>query len=411
MNGTTTTTLPNNITILTIPLPSVHSVTLIYYFRVGSRYESDIQSGMCHFIEHMLFKGTKSYPTARSLSEAVEGVGGDFNGGTGKEFTDYSIKINSDHLDRAIAVLTDLVRTPRFDTNEMEKERRVIIEELNMYKDTPSEWIQVMLDETVFPGLSLGREVLGTRESVSSITHNQLSDFFHTHYVPDNLVVTLAGHFNEDKAITHLQSHLNDWNRLTTPTWTPITLSDVGPRVTIQKRNTEQVNLCIGFPGLSHTDPDRDALSLLNAILGDGMSSRLFQSIREELGLAYDIGSSVTSFHETGMFEVSIGCDPERTDESIKAVLHELQRLRDEPITTAELQRIKDYTRGRLVIGLEDTYSIASWYGSQQVVRGKIRSVDSMLEQIEAVTIEDLQRVAQRILHFPALRKSISRIC
>jgi predicted Zn-dependent peptidase len=396
--------LPNGVTIVTAPMPYLHSVTVIYYLRVGARDETATEAGICHFIEHMLFKGTQRYPTAREVSEAVENLGGDFNGGTGKETTDYSVRISSAHLGHALDVLTDLIRAPLFAPAEIEKERRVISEELRMYKDSPQDWVQVMLDEILFPGTPLAREVVGTPESLRALTRAQMLAFLATHYVPANLVVSVAGNVTHAEAIAAVAGRLGDWSAPPPPLWAPVTVRLDGPRVAIDRRATEQVSLCLAVPALAHDDPDRDALTQLNALLGDGMSSRLFLTIREDQGLAYDIGSSVTSFFDTGVFEVSVGCDPERVDAVIAAVLAELRRLCDQPPTAAELQRIKDYTRGRFVIGLEDTGSVAAWAGIQQTLRGTVRTVEDILADLEAVTPAQVQAVARRLFRTEALR-------
>lgn len=397
-------TLANGITIITAPMPTLHSVSIVFYFRIGSRYESEAEAGMCHFIEHMLFKGTKRYPTARAVSEAIENYGGDFNGSTGKESTDYSVKISSDYVDRAFDLLTDLVRQPLFAANEVEKERRVIAEELHMYKDSPQDWVHVLLDEILFPDSALGREVVGTPESLKSITRPQIVAFFQQHYIPANLVVSVAGNITPAAAVDHLQTRLGTWQGGAAVACPPAHPPLAGPYITIEQRATEQVNLCLAFPAVGHADPDHDTAALLNAILGDGMSSRLFQSIREEQGLAYDVSSSSTNFHETGSFEITVGCDPERTDAVLLATLAELRKLCAEPPSATELQRIKDYTRGRFVIGLEDTYSVAAWWGSQLALHGQTRTVEDILARIASITPADVQRVAQRIFRTEGLR-------
>jgi predicted Zn-dependent peptidase len=396
--------LPNGVTVVTTPMPYLHSVTVVYYLRVGSRFETPHEAGICHFIEHMLFKGTRHFPTAREVSEAVENLGGDFNGGTGKELTDYSVKIGSDHLERALDALTDLVRAPLFAAKEIEKERRVISEELRMYKDAPQEWVQVLLDEILFPGTALGREVVGTPETLQSLSRAQMLAFMAAHYIPANLVVSVAGNVMHDQVVAALTARLGDWPAASPRPWLPVSIASDGPRASIDARPTEQVSLCLAVPALGHDDPARDALTLLNALLGDGMSSRLFLSIREDQGLAYDIGSSVTSFYETGTFEIAAGCDPDRVDAVLSAVLTELRRLCDAPPSTTELQRIKDYTRGRFVIGLEDTASMAGWLGGQMALRGEIRSVEDILARLEAVTPDDVQTLAQRLFRTDALR-------
>ncbi len=397
-------TLPNGITVITSPMPYLRSVSVVLTFRVGSRYESAGQAGICHFIEHMLFKGTRRYPTARLLSEAIEGVGGDLMGSTDKETTIYSVKIGADKLDRAVAVLAELVRAPLFAPPEVEKERRVIIEELNMLKDTPQEWVQVMLDELLFRDSPLGREVVGSRETLAALARDDLAAFFAASYTPANLIVSVAGATTHAAAIRKIADLFGDWPAATPPRWTPCVPAGDGPRVAVSRRDTEQATLCLAVPALGHDDPDATALALLNALLGDGMSSRLFQSIREEHGLAYDIGSSVSSFYETGVFEVSAGCDPDRAVSVIGAVLDEVRQACDAPPTAAELSRVKEYFRGRLVIGLEDTYSVASWRAAQMALRGSLRSIETIAAQVDAVTAADIQRVARRLWRADAPR-------
>ncbi len=391
-------TLSNGITLVTASMPHTRSVSVYYSFRIGARYEPPELAGICHFIEHMLFKGTANYPAARLLSEAIENVGGDFNGSTGKESTEYSVKLVKDQQDRAFDVLTDLVRRPLFDPQEIEKERRVIIEELHMYHDTPQDWVQVLLDEVVFPGHPLGREVIGTAETVGAITREQMLEFMATHYVPSALVISVAGDIRHADVLDAMRQRLEDWHDATPPRFVPYTAMAYSKRVRVDQRKTEQANLCLAFPGIGYGDPDYDALTVLSAILGEGMSSRLFQSVREDLGLVYDISSAVIGFHETGLFEITAGCEPARADAVIAATVAEVRRIQAEPPSAAEVRRIKDYVRGRLAISLEDTGSVASWLASQLTLRGAIRPLEVMLAQIDAVEVDDLVRVAQRLI-------------
>jgi len=395
--GVAVTTLTNGITVVTMPMEHVQSVSVIFYFHVGSRYESDAEAGMCHFIEHMLFKGTEHFPTARLLSEHIENVGGDFNASTGKEITDYNVRLSSEHVERAIAVLTDLVRYPLFEAAEMEKERRVILEEINMYKDSPSEWVEVISDELLFHGLPLGREVMGDRASVSAITQEQMRNFFTTHYVPSSLVVSVAGNIAAEETLALLEQYLGDWQGPTAPLWIASPIPKDGPKVSIVERDTEQANIIISYPAFSHTDPDHETLLLLDAILGDGMSSRLFQRIREEQGLSYDIATSYNSYHDVGSFDISAGCDPQQVDTLIASALEELQHLCNEPVSASELQRVKDYTRGRLLTSLEGSFSVANWNGGQFTTYGRLFTVAEIIHSIDIVTVADIQRVAQRI--------------
>jgi predicted Zn-dependent peptidase len=318
------TTLPNRVRVITAEMPHVRSVSTALFFGVGSRYESPQIAGVSHFIEHMLFKGSARYPTAQAISEAIEGLGGVFNGGTGKELTGYTAKVSSDHFVDALDVLIDMVRHPLLDPQELEKERRVIVEELNMYKDSPQEWVQVLIDETIWPNLPLGRDEAGTKETVESITRDQMRAYLAAHYLPNNLVVSIAGKIGHQQVVAEVEKRLSDWQPGEVPHWEPCLPPRQVPRVRLEHKRTEQANVCLATPGVSHGNPARYALALLNGVLADGMSSRLFQEIRERQGLAYDVGSDIESYYETGALVIYAGVDPERADATIRAILAEL---------------------------------------------------------------------------------------
>lgn len=397
-------TLPNGVRILTVRMPYVRSVSIALFFGVGSRYEDTSMGGVSHFIEHMLFKGSTRYPTAQTISEAIEGVGGVLDAATDKELTVYSAKIASRHFDLAMDVLTDMVRYPRLDPRELEKERRVIVEELNMYRDSPQEWVGVLADEILWPDGPLGREVAGTRASVESLAREQMVAYRQAHYVPGNLVLTVAGDVEHAQVVEAATRLLGDWEPAPVPSaLTCLPPRDV-PRVRLEHRTTEQVNFCLIMPGLSYNDPDYYALTVLNAILGDGMSSRLFFEVREQQGLAYDVSSAPVSYHDTGSFVVYAGVDPVRTAAALRAILAELSRLRLEPVSEDELQRAKEYTKGRMALRLEDTHSVASWLGGQEALRGKVLELDDVLARFDAVTSSDIQRVAERLFRDEWLR-------
>ncbi len=401
------TTLPNGVRVITAEMPHMRSASTALFFGVGSRFETAEEAGMSHFIEHMLFKGSERYPTAQVISEAIEGVGGVFNGGTGKELTSYIAKVSSDHFIDALDVLIDIVRHPFLDPQELEKERRVIIEELNMYKDSPQEWVQVLIDETLWPGLPLGRDEAGTRESVERITRAQMSEYLRTHYLPNNLVVSVAGKVCHQQVVDAVAQRVAEWQPREVPRWEPSLPPRNVPRVRLEQKRTEQVNLCLATPGVAHSDPARYALILLNGLLADGMSSRLFQEIRERQGLAYDVGSDVESFHETGALVIYAGVDPDRTDATLRAILAELGRLCTEPVMEAELRRIKEYTKGRMLLRLEDTHQVASALGGEEMLLNRITGVDEALAQVEAVTADAIQQLAQRLFQESDLRLAL----
>ena len=400
-------TLANGVRILTSRMAHVRSVSIIFFFGVGSRFESAQTSGVSHFIEHMLFKGSANFPTAQIISESVEGVGGILDAETGKEMTVYSAKIASHHFDLAMNLLTDMVRRPRFDPAEIEKERRVIIEELNMYRDSPQDWVSVLGEEAFWPGLPLGREVAGTRETVESLSRETMCAYMASHYAPSNLVVAVVGDAAHDDVVASVDLLLGDWTAGEASRWEPCEPPRQATRVRLETRRTAQTNLCLYTLGLSRTDPDYYALALLNAIFGDGMSSRLFLNVREHKGLAYDVSSSPAHYHDTGAFIVYAGVEPRQTLAALQAILVEMARMRDEPVNDGELARAKEYTKGRLALGLEDTHSVAWWLGGNEAMLGEVRELDDVLARIDAVSREDIQRVAQRLFVDEWLRLAI----
>ena len=391
-------TLKNGIRILTSQMTHVRSVSIAYFFGVGSRYEDAEIAGVSHFIEHMLFKGSQRFPTAQLISETIEGVGGVLDAATDKELTVYSAKIASHHFDLAMGLLADMVRHPILDPIELEKERRVITEEINMYRDSPQEWVGVLGDETFWPdNLPLGREVAGTHETVAAITREALDAYRVAHYVPGNLVLSIAGNIEHDQVVAAAEQLLGDWTPAPVPLWMPCPPPAGVPRVRLETRKTEQTNLCVFTPGLAHNDPDYYTLVLLNAILGDGMSSRLFNEVREQQGLAYDVSTSPVNYHDTGAFVIYAGVEPKRTPAALRAIMHELARICDEPVGAEELTRAKEYTKGRMALRLEDTHSVASWLGGQEALLNEVRELDENLVRIDAVTVDGIQRVARAI--------------
>jgi predicted Zn-dependent peptidase len=376
-------------------MPGMRSASIAFFFTVGSRYESNAQAGISHFIEHMLFKGSQHYPTARLISEAIEGVGGVFNGSTGKELTNYVARVPGEHVVAVMHVLADMVRRPLFDPLEIEKERSVILEELSSTRDEPQEWVGLLIDEIMWPGLPLGRDDAGFEETVAKITRQQMLDYLDEFYRPNSLIISVAGNINEAEIIALTEQLFGDWQAGDHAPWMEsLPPLDATP-IALVKKETEQVNLCLGTLGIAYSSPDYYPFILINAILGDGMSSRLFQNIREEKGLAYDIGSYFNSYYETGNFVVSAGIDPSQVEPSIKAIVSTLTELCEIPVPLDELERIKAYVRGNMVLGLEGTQQVASWLGSQECLRGHVIDVDEMVAHVDAVTPQDIQRIAQ----------------
>jgi predicted Zn-dependent peptidase len=388
-------TLQNGLRLITTQMPGMRSASIAFFFSIGSRYEHNQIAGVSHFIEHMLFKGSRRYTTARQISEAIEGVGGVFNGSTGKEMTSYTARVPGEDLPLVMDVMADMLRHSLFDPDEVEKERGVIIEELSATQDDPQEWVNLLADETMWPGLPLGRDDAGSIETVSQLSRQQMLAYLDAYYRPNSLVLSIAGNIDSQQVFQLTERLFGDWAARDIPRWAESFPPQDAPRVRMIKKATEQTNLCLAALGQPHNGPDYYTILLINALLGDGMSSRLFQTIREEQGLAYDIGSYLNSYYETGNLVVSAGVDPSQTENAVKAIVAELQQLRDVPVTSDELERTKAYVRGGVLLGLEGTQQVASWLGSQECLQNRVRDIDEVIAQVNAVTAQDIQRVAQ----------------
>lgn len=391
------TTLENGLRVISTTLPHVRSLSLTVVVGAGSRHESLDRSGLAHFVEHMLFKGTERRPTAKEIAEAIEGVGGVFNAETDKETTTYWVKVAAAHWPVALDIVSDVLRRSRFAPDELERERRVIIEELHMVADTPGELVNVLIDEVLWEGHPLGRDVAGTPETVARLTRDDLLAFVRTFYTPGNLIVAVAGPLDHAQIVQDIAVALGDWPPGDPPGWQPFEGAQPGPRVRVIYRKTEQAHFCLGFPGLAYTHPQRYALGLLNIILGEAMSSRLFLELRERRGLAYEVHSSVHHYRDTGALVIYAGVDPRRIEEAIQVVREQTLALRAGP-DPAELARAKEYLKGRLLLSLEDTRNLALWLGGQELRYGRVLSVEEVLAQIDRQSPDDLRAVAEAVL-------------
>jgi predicted Zn-dependent peptidase len=390
------TTLANGLRILTAPMPHTYSVAIVIYVGAGSRYERKEQAGLSHFVEHLCFKGSQKRPTSKDISEAIDRVGGMLNGATDRELTVYYCKVAAPHFPLALDVLVDLVRAPRFEPEEMEKERRVILEELAMVADTPGQLVDLIIDQALWSDQPLGWDVAGTEESVKAIDRQTALDYRARQYVPNNMVVSVAGSIDHRQVQEQLAAFWRDCPPGSPSSWYPAT-NHQGPRCTLRYKKSEQSHLCLAVRGLSLQHPDRHALALLSIILGEGMSSRLFLELRERQGLVYDVHSYVSHFLDSGAFTIYAGVDPARTVDTLKVILSELVRLRD-GVDEEELVKAKEISKGRLLLRLEDTRSVAGWMGSQELLLSEVRTPDQVIDLLEAVTTQDVQRVARGLL-------------
>jgi predicted Zn-dependent peptidase len=391
-------TLDNGLRLITSTMPATRSVALNFFIGTGSRYENDVQAGVSHFIEHMCFKGTEKRPTPIEISSVIEGVGGMLNAGTDKEMTVYWCKVAQPHFGRALDVLADILLDSKFDPAEIEKERQVIIEEINMSLDLPAARVSMLLDEIMWPGHPLGRDIAGSKETVSGISREMILDYRVGQYQPENTVLAIAGAINPEETIAAVNQALAGWSKKRLPgKYTPYLTKPIGRRVSIERKDTEQTQMCLALPGLSLVHPDRFKLDLLNIILGEGMSSRLFTEIRDKLGLAYSIHSYAEHFLDIGAMVISAGVDNKNLTIAIKSILGELNRIK-ERIPESEIEKAKELFKGRIFLRMEDSRAVAGWTGTQEILMQKIQTVDEVIAIVDAITGDELQKIAAELL-------------
>ncbi|MEE2656118.1 MAG: pitrilysin family protein [Chloroflexota bacterium] len=391
------TKLDNGLRIITSSMPHTRSVTLGFMVGGGSRYESDEEAGAFHFIEHLCFKGTPNRPTPREISETIEGVGGVMNASTDREITTYWCKVARPHFDIALDLLVDMVCNPLFDVNELEKERSVILEELAMSNDHPDARAGLLIDETMWPNQALGRDVGGSHESVSKLNRDAMMRFVTHQYVPSNAVVSVAGNVTHEEVVESFHRYLGNWTTGTPLDWYPVINDQTAPRVRTEYRKSEQAHICLGLQGLSIDDPNRYASDMLSTVLGEGMSSRLFLELREERGLVYEANSGNSHYRDTGSFEVYAAVDPKNAIIAIETIMVELEKLKS-GIPESELTKSKEFAKGRLLLRMEDTRSVALWLGSQALMRKEMLTVDEVVERIDCITTDDLHQIARELI-------------
>jgi predicted Zn-dependent peptidase len=387
-------TLANGIRVVSETLPKSRSVSIGVWVKVGSRHEPPEIGGISHFIEHLFFKGTQKR-TAKDIAIEMDSIGGEMNAFTSQETTTYYAKVVDEHLPVAIDILSDILLGSKFDPVEMEKERKVILEEIKGVEDTPDDYIHELFTNTVWPDNPLGRPILGTKDTIKSLKHENIVTYIDSYYSPKEIVISVAGNFEHARLIELLNTSFGKLSRTgvpkkeETPSFTRA--------VSVKKKQLEQVQLCIGCKGLNYTHEDRYVMSALNTVLGNSMSSRLFQEIREQNALAYSIYSYVTSYRDTGLLTVYAGMGPSNALEVARLVLKEFKKIKEEGITPAEETRVKNQIKGSLVLSLESSNSHMSRLARQEMYFGKYLSMDDIIKGVEKVTAEQVQRLAQQL--------------
>jgi predicted Zn-dependent peptidase len=394
--------LPNRLRVLSQAMPGARSVAAGIYFGVGSRYEEGRKAGLSHFVEHLVFKGTRGYPEPGAISEAIEAVGGSVNASTDRELTIVSAKVPREHAAQALRVLTELATRPLFRSADVVAERPVIIDEIKMYEDSPCDHVFTLFDALLFPEHPLGREVAGTPGTVEATTPVAVRRHWAQWYRPENAALAAAGAVDHDWLVETAGALWRDGVGAEAPVrlarYSAFDERSRRDRVRIEQRRLAQGNLCLGVPALARHDPDRWALELLSAVLGDGMSSRLFVELRERRSLAYDVSTFSSMFADVGTFGVYAGFEPGRAEEVVRAVNHELDRVLEAPVPGNELAKARAYAIGRMELRLEETGAVASWLGAAEMLLPRIETPEEVIDHLSSVAPEDVLRVARRCL-------------
>ena len=389
--------LSNGLRVLTAPMPQAQSVSCIVMLAAGSRYETPETNGIAHFAEHMFFKGTEQRPTARDIAGEIDAIGGEFNAFTGKEYTGYYVRCAAETRDTALDVLVDMLRRSSFDPDEIEREKGVIVEEMNMYFDTPRDFIGGVYDSLLYGDQPLGWDIIGRKETVREATRQTFLDYVDTWYRPDRMVVGIGGQVGEGLE-AKLEDLLGSLEARETGSPAPYAQPENGSRVRVHTKQSDQAHLVLGVRSRPLADPDRYVLQLLSTVLGGGMSSRLFTEVRERRGLAYYVFGTNHAYTDTGSLYAQSGVDINRIDDAVTTIVEQFRLLASEPVPADELEKARNFSKGRFVLQLESPHGKVMFGLRREVLEGRAEEPQAVLDALDAVTAEDIQRVAQEIL-------------
>ena len=389
--------LDNGLRILSAEMPQVQSVTCMIMLAAGSRYETPETNGIAHFAEHMFFKGTERRPTARDIGMEVDGLGGEFNAFTSKEYTGYYVRCAADFRDQALDVLVDMLRNSKFDSDEIEREKGVIVEEMNMYFDTPRDFIGGVYERLLYGDQPLGWDIIGRKETVRGATQDTFLEYVDRWYKPERMVVGVAGRLDGDY-LGSIERLLGDLEPAETGAPAPTAMNGGGPRVTIHRKESDQAHLCLGVPSYPIVHPDRWALQMVATVLGTGMSSRLFTEVRERRGLAYYVFAHNQGYTDTGTLYSQAGVDITRSEEAVETIVAQFRRIAEEPVPSEELEKARALAKGRFVLRLENPQGMIVYGLGREVLNDPALEPAEVLAGLDAVTAEDVQRIAQDVI-------------
>lgn len=391
------TTLKNGLRILTVPMKGTETVTFVVMVGVGSRYESEKEAGLSHFIEHMLFKGTKKRPKTLDISGELDAVGGEFNAFTSKDVTCYYAKVDSQHVETALDVISDMYLNSKIDPKEIEKEKGTILQEINMREDIPMSSVGEIFENLLYKDNPLGRDVIGFKKTVSSFERKDFMNYMDRYYEAIDTVVCVAGNFEEKKIVGKIKNYFSKMKKGSKNVMKKVVEKQSKPELKVKFKETDQSHLILGVRAFEQNHPDRFALGLMAVILGGNMSSRMFIEVREKRGLAYYVSTSTELFNECGYLSTCAGVEHKNLEKATEVILNEYKKISKNKVAPKELQRAKDYIKGRSVMGFEASDSVAMFFIGQEIKGDKIMTLEEKFAKIDQVTAEDILRVAKDI--------------
>ena len=386
----------NGLSVIASTMPNARSVTISAFIKTGSRYENFSNAGISHLLEHMVFKGTGKYPDPRMISDGIERVGGSMNASTDRELTIYWCKVPSDYFSIALDIIGDMLMAPLFVPDDLEKEKFVVLEEIHMSLDDPASKAELLLEALLSEGHPLGQHIAGTEESLNQIDIPALTDYWRLQYSPSNTVLSVAGNIDSETVFGEIEQLFGEWAPIQSMPFSGFTSKQHDSQIVVETKKTQQTQVCVAFHGISSIHPQRDAINLLDTVLGDGLSSRLFVELRENKALTYDIHSYNSQLADCGSFHINSGVDSKRLQDALAGIMAELRGIRCN-LTEDELSKAKTLQKGRMELRLEDSRNVAMWLGAQQATYGSIKLPDQVIEDIARVSLEEVMLVAQNL--------------